>query len=373
MDKKIHIIHTTESLEIGGLENGVVNIANNLDSERFTTIICCLRRGGPLKERLAPHVRVICLNEELGFHPQSAFSIARICRKESIDVMHTHGWAGGLYCGVIGAHIARVPLIINGEHGVFYLDTKRRRIAQKLLFGLTHTIVPVSLDLKQDIIRLFGVNPAKIVPIINGVDTQKFKPDMDARRLWRMKLGIKESDFVICTVGRLVQVKDYPTLLRASALIIVKHPGTRLIFIGDGEKHDELMHLAATLGIGANVSFLGARNNVPDLLNMCDVFALTSIDEGLSNVILEAMSTGIPVVATSVGDNPEIMIDGKTGILVPVGNVEAIVSAFSQYLDNSTAKQMGAAGRMYIEEHFSLRRMVKDYEELYVASVKRRG
>ncbi|MEN6474581.1 MAG: glycosyltransferase [Syntrophaceae bacterium] len=372
MVDRLRVMHVLESLEIGGLENGVVNIANNIDAGRFETVICCIRREGPLKMCLKPQVKVICLNKKPGFDPMTALTVARLCRQEKISVMHTHGWAAGLYCGVIGARMAGVPAILNGEHGVFYLDKKRRLIAQKLLFSLTHTIVPVSLDLKKDIIRHLGTDPAKIVPIMNGVDTDQYKPDDAARRMWRKHFAFSDSDVVIGTVGRLVPIKDYATLLHAGARIIQKQPATKLVFIGDGQQRDELVQLAASLGITVNVRFMGARNNVSELLNMLDVFALTSIDEGLSNSILEAMSTGKPVVATSVGDNSEIVIEGKTGFLVPVGCVEALTEALLKCTDISTAKHMGAAARQYIEDNFSLQRMIRNYENLYTACVERR-
>lgn len=372
MIHKIRILHIMESLEIGGLENGVVNIVNNLDPEQFESLICCLRREGPLISRLNPRVKVLCLHEKTGFDPTSACRIAHICRKNKITIMHTHGWAGGLYCGVIGAHLAHVPAILNGEHGVFYLDKRRRLIAQKILFALTHAIIPVSIDLKKDIVRYLGTNPAKIIPIINGVDTDKFKPDMEARRVWRTEFEFSDTDVIIGTVGRLVPIKDYLTLLHAGAQVMQQQPSTKMVFIGDGPQRDELTRIAASLGIAPNVRFLGARSNVSELLNMIDLFALTSIDEGLSNVILEAMSAGKPVVATAVGDNPDVIIDGKTGFLVSLGNMEALVKAIIKCTDPLTAVQMGKAGRQHIEERFSLRRMIKDYENLYTDSVYKR-
>ena len=369
MNNTIRILHILESLDIGGLENGVVNLANNLDPSRFKTIICCVRREGLLKSRLKPHVKVFCLKEKPGFNPLTAITVARLCHKERITVMHTHGWAGGLFCGTLGAYISRVPVILNGEHGVFYIDKSRRRIAQKFLFALTQKIIPVSFDLKDDLIRYFGIKPTNIIPIVNGVDMEKFKPDKQARRLRRKELGLSDTDIVIGSVGRLVPIKDYPTLLRAAERVMREQPSIKLVLIGDGEQRDELHKITISLGIESNIVFLGARNDVHELMNMFDLFALSSIDEGLSNVILEAMSTGIPVVATAVGDNPSIIRDGMTGVLVQVGNVEALATAIRRCINPLNAMQMGGAGRKRIEEHFSLERMIENYENLYIKSV----
>jgi sugar transferase (PEP-CTERM/EpsH1 system associated) len=361
-----------QNLEIGGLENGVVNLVNRIDRQLFDMVICCLRGYGGLKQRVSPSVKVIDLNESRGFQVSTMFRIAVLCRKEKVDVVHTHGWAGGFFSGIIGAKLSSVPVILNGEHGTMYFDRPLRASVQRWLAGAVDGIVPVSAVLKNDVIRNFRIGSHKVFPVINGVDTDKFRPDNYCRVSARKEFGIGDKEILVGAVGRLVPVKDYTTLLRATARVMNEISSLKLLLVGDGFMRHELEELSWVLGIDNRVVFTGARQDIPKLLNAMDIFVNSSMDEGLSNTILEAMSTGKPVIATNVGGNPEIVLDNETGVLVPVGDHGRLAKEILQMTDKRRMRSMGIKARSRINECFSLKRMVLDYENLYQKLYKKK-
>ncbi len=363
--RKIKVMHVMQNLEIGGLENGVVNLVNRIDRNEFDVSICCLRGFGCLKERVSSGVKIININEKTGFQLSTVFKIASLCRREAIDVIHTHGWAGGYFSGVIGAKLSFVPVILNGEHGTMYFERPLRALAQKLLARIVDGIVPVCGDLKKNVISNFKINGRKVFPVINGVDTEKFRPDSGLKRSCRKELGIGSHEFVIGSVGRLVPVKDYSTLIRAVPAVIGKVAKARLLLVGDGVMRRELEALAVSLGVRERVIFAGAQKNIPGLLNVMDIFVLPSVSEGLSNTILEAMSTGVPVVATNVGGNTEIVLNNETGVLTPVGDGARLSEEIVLMSQENRRVAMGIKARNRIIECFSIQRMVSDYEKLY--------
>jgi glycosyltransferase involved in cell wall biosynthesis len=213
---------------------------------------------------------------------------------------------------------------------------------------------------------LFSVPESQVETIVNGVDVDRFKPDQVARRTVRTELGLESDNPVFGTVGRLVPVKDYATLLKAFGVASREHAGAKLLIVGDGPEAQSLKALADSLSIGNSVIFAGNHDDVPALLAAMDVFCLTSIREGMSNTLLEAHACGLPVLATDTGGNPEIVDAGTTGYLVPVGDVDTLASRM-RCLEWDSAKRrlMGEAARQRSITKFSLSTMVENYERLY--------
>lgn len=372
--KKIKIIHIMQSLEIGGLENGVMNLVNNADYEHFEYLICCLKKEGCLKERLRKEVKVVSLFTKEGFDCFQSLKLARLFTKEKPHVIHTHGWGGGFLSGVVGAKIAGVPVVIHGEHGTLYIDKKRRAIAQKLLFNFTDKVITVSNDLKYQLIKNLRIKPSKIVPIINGVDTKKFKPDFNTAVSKKIELKLEKECFIVGTVGRLVSIKDYETLIYAAKTVLSKIPNTKFVFVGDGPLRKQLENLSSSLGLNNHIMFLGERGDTAALLNAMDLFVLTSLSEGLSNTILEAMAVARPIIATKVGGNPEIVKDGITGILIAPRNPKELADSIINLSANrELCRNLGDSGRNLINEKFSLQRMVQEYGDLYKCCLKKRN
>jgi sugar transferase (PEP-CTERM/EpsH1 system associated) len=235
---------------------------------------------------------------------------------------------------------------------------------RRLLHPCVDRFVAVSEDLGRWVVGTVGVPPRKVQVIANGVDTERFRDDrrIDARRA----LGLDDREFVVGSVGRLDPVKDYPTLLEAFAALGGRDPSPLLFLVGDGPQRSALEAQVVNSGLTGRVQLLGERDDVSTVLAALDVFVLPSIAEGMSNVILEAMSSGLPVVATAVGGNPELVLDGSTGRLVPPRSPGLLAAALGSYLaEPSLLRLHGKAGRERVLAHFSLDRMVSAYRDLY--------
>lgn len=362
-------MHVVNSLEVGGLENGVVNLINNSDPELFAHKLCCIKRSGPLAERIArPDVEIIEMHGGYGNDFSLPFRLARLFRQKGPDIVHTRNW--GTVDAIAGAKLAGVAGIVHGEHGREFHDMEgknaRRNRVRRLLSRFVDKYIVVSDDLRRWLIERVGVPAHKVTKIINGVDVDKFN-DRD-RPAVRRRLGYDGGAKIIGTVGRLDPVKGQRYLIAAFAELGRRHPDARLLIVGDGPGRQELEALARALGVRDKTIFAGERRDIPDLLKAMDLFVLPSLAEGISNTILEAMATGLPVVATRVGGNPELVAEGLTGLLVPSADSGALAAAIDWYLLSPKAMEShGAAARERAVSRFALSGMVEAYRELYLS------
>lgn len=367
----LKILHILHSLQVGGLENGVVNLINRLDPVRFQHAICCIDASGPMAERIQCPTDI----HEIGKGGQRdyllPFRIARVIRRVRPDIVHTRNW--GTIDGVIAAKLAGVKHLVHGEHGREATDpsgaNKRRKQFRKLISPFISRFVTVSDDLGKWLINDVGVPSNKVVQIINGVDTVRFAPEIVSPSA-REREGLSPDAFVIGTVGRLDPVKDQQLLIRAFALLkrcnTVQAQRLKLLIVGAGPERDRLTQLVAELGVGDAVLMPGERRDVPDQMRNMDLFVLPSIAEGISNTILEAMASGLPVLATSVGGSGELIEDGVSGYLFPTGDVERLAALITQCLNNrELSRSLGSTARRRCEEHFSLKAMAAAYARMY--------
>ena len=363
--EKIKILHIFHSLEVGGLENGVVNLVNRLDRDRYDHEICCIASSGPMADRIQPPVPIHVLGKVAsGKAYLLPFRLAGLIRRVAPDIVHTRNW--GAMDGVLAARLAGVKRVVHGEHGREATDpngaNSRRRWIRRLLSPAVNHFIAVSADLANWLVEDVGVPGRKVTHIINGVDAVKFGPRGEVSPS-REELGLPVDPCLMGIVGRLDPVKDHATLFKAFSRL---GENAHLVVVGDGPMRNELIGLANELGLTGRVSFLGNRNDVPDILPALDVFVLPSIAEGISNTILEAMACGLPVVASRVGGNPELVKDGETGFLFCAGDVQALAGRLNQYLQHSDLRgEHGKAARARIEREFSLAAMVDKYDRLY--------
>jgi sugar transferase (PEP-CTERM/EpsH1 system associated) len=362
---RIRILHVVQSLGTGGLENGVINLANGIDRHRYELDVLCLRFIGELRTRLTNHSEVFFDSRTSTSIARSIVAVRHYCRTRKYSIVHTHGWAT-LLPGFLGARAAGGACTINGEHGTFFADTARRRIAQRLLFRLVDANCTVSRSLRDEMQQIFSHSRATVSTIVNGVDTDRFKPNAVTRAETRRALGMDANEILFGTVGRLVPVKDYRTLINAFRTLSTECPNARLILVGDGPDLADLRTLAGDLVDSRKVIFVGNRDDVPSLMNAMDVFCLTSLREGLSNTLLEAHACGLPVLATRTGGNGEVVASGKTGYLCDVGDVTELAMLMKNLATQRPLRdQFGAAARERAVNEFSIARMVDAYEELY--------
>jgi glycosyltransferase involved in cell wall biosynthesis len=285
--------------------------------------------------------------------------------------VHTHAW-GTLLEGLIAARIARVPIVVHGEHGTLQLHV-RQRICQRYAWSRVDRLLSVSSRLAERMARDVGFPLSRIQTIRNGVDLSRFAGHIgqaEARRV----LNLPTEAPVIGAVGRLVPVKDHLGLLEAVALLGRDGLRPMVVIAGDGALRTDLEHRAAALGISRQVRLLGHRQDIETVLAALDVFVLPSRSEGLSNTILEAMAASVPVVATDVGGADEMVAHGVTGFLVPPALPLELAAALRRLLtDPALQATMGREGRARVEKDFDLAKTVRQYEGLYADLAQERG
>ncbi len=359
----VRVMHVVYSLRSGGMELGVVKLVNGLDPARVRSAICSTQPAGDLKALLAPEVPVFELERRRGNDPKLVWNLYRLFRRERPHVVHTHAW-GTLLEGMIAARLAGVPIVVHGEHGTLQVRPYQRWL-QRHGWSAVDQVLSVSTRLAERIARETGFAQGRIRTIPNGVDLSRF--GQIERGPARHALGLPMDARVALTVGRLVPVKDQMTLLESVALLRRDAIAATLVLAGEGPLRSALVERTVTLGIDECVRFVGHRSDVELAFAAADVFVLSSASEGLSNTILEAMASGLPVVATHVGGADELVQEGVTGLLVPPHSPRDLARALALLLGNATMRRaMGVAGRARAESEFSLEGMVRRYEALYL-------
>ncbi len=353
----MNVAHVVLGLKVGGLERVVVNLVRGLQHDGFKNRILCLEEGGEFAAELEPlGIPIHVLGKKPGMDWYAIRRLAGLLRENRIDVVHTHNPMPHFH-GAIARLLARTPVLVHTKHGRNYPDNPRRVLLNRALSWFTDMIVPVSDNAAQVALEIERVAAHKVRRIWNGVDTELYKPGT---------MNSETGTSVIGTVARLSPEKDQQTMLAAFKLVLEKIPQARLVFVGDGPSVADLKQTTAQLGMGDNVDFLGMRSNVAELLNTFDLFTLSSVTEGISMTLLEAMACELPVAATDVGGNREIVNPPECGLIVPPRDSQALANAYLELLHNPQGRaNMGQAARVRVIEHFSLNKMISDYETLY--------
>jgi len=367
------IVHVIHHLVIGGMENGLVNLINRIPATRYRHCVMCIEDFSDFRNRIErPDVRVLAMRRSTLTSLQLYQRIHSTLRELRPAIVHSRNLSG--LDALLPAYLARVPVRIHGEHGFDVNDLSatnlKLRVLRRMHSPLVQRYVTVSKDLANYLVRQVGIAASRIAQIYNGVDTAKFAPAP------QKPAGVMPEDFyggdrvVVGTVGRLQPIKNQIALVRAFAQLLRDVPrlraNTRLALVGDGPLRAELSNSVQAEGLTDVVWLAGASDEVARLYQCLDLFVLPSLREGISNTVLEAMASGLPVVATAVGGNVELVVDGSTGCLVPASDQTALVAALNRYAtDDKLRTKQGAAARQRTLEHFSLESMVKGYLGLY--------
>jgi len=358
----MRILQFNDSYYVGGAEVMIADLIENLRTE-YEFHACSFEGGGALETRLRHlGVQVWSLNKKQGFDPAVVWRLIRGIRKSRIDLLHTHNFYTWLYGAIARLFVPRCR----------HLHTQHSYVVRqggmgwplRYLLGRTDIIVSVSNEVRARLQHLGIPDRSPDGHVVhNGIDTHVFTPSSRQRRL-SGKHGAKLVR-LIC-VGRLVPIKNHELLLRGIQKINRSLP-YELVIVGDGPLRSRLESLARDLGLGGKVHFFGERKGVGGLLQESDIFVLSSKSEGLSIAILEAMATGLPVVATDVGGNPSLVREAETGFLVQ-GKPEELAQALQRLIsDPLLRRKYGMAGRRRVEEMFSVKRMAEKYRALYTS------
>ena len=354
------------SLSPGGTERLVIEIVRAL-AQRIESIVCCLDQPGAWAAELeVMGVPVISLAREPGFHPSLAMRLARVLKERDINIIHCHHYSPYVY-GLLASVLKPGVQLVFTEHGRLSdaAPSRKRRLVNPLLSRWPGKLCAVSADLKNFMVAE-GFPARRVGVTYNGIDPGH-RPTA-FQRTARAALGLPEDAFVVGTVGRLDPVKNLHLLLQTHAFLVSKYPKVRTVIVGDGSERAALETHARSLGIADSISFAGYRSDVRLLMAAFDTYVNSSSYEGVSLTILEAMATALPVVATCVGGNPEVVIDQETGFLVPP-IARSIADAIEALIhDERRRRLMGDAGRFRVKRHFSITRMVEEYAALYRAA-----
>ena len=363
--RRLRVAHVTLGLDVGGQEKLLVELARCADRRWFDLRFVSLGGRGALAGDLeAWGWPVDALGEPFGFRPGLVPRLARLFRDRRIDVVHTHDERPHIY-GAPAARLAGVRRLIHTRHhGMAHRLTRRQAALVRLAARLTDRFVCVSADGARQAVRC-GVPPRVVRVVHNGIDLTRFIPPLAPGGRGAASEGAPDGPVVV--VARLSPEKDIETLLKATALAAREDAALRLEVAGDGPCMAELRWSAAGLGLDGRVRFLGVVRDVPALLAGAGLFVLPSRTEGVSLTLLEAMASGLAVVATRVGGNPEVVADGETGLLVPAGDAEALAAAILRLRrDDRARRRMGEAGRHRVEGRFDVRCMTATYEDMYL-------
>jgi glycosyltransferase involved in cell wall biosynthesis len=370
----IRLLKIVPTLLCGGTENQFMTLGTSLSTRGFQVELACLRRLGPFVDEAARR------NLPLHEYPIDTFRSARALLQQGrlardivrrrIEIVHAYSFYGNVFA-IPPARLAAAPVVIASirDRGP-YLTPMQTRVQRQICRIATRVLV--NANSVKDWLLEQGFDPARIVVIPNGVDLTRFDEPID-RDAIRRELGLAPGTPIVMVVSRLNQLKGLEDFLESAALLAPAFPALRFLVVGEAKLGDVhylkvLTGLAADLGIRDKVFFLGLRSDVPALLASTTVSVMPSLNEALSNVLLESMAAGAPTVATRVGGTPEAMVDGVNGRLVPPGQPAAMAKAIAHLLsDPEAAAALGRAARRSVEDRFSVGRMVQSTEQLYMS------
>jgi sugar transferase (PEP-CTERM/EpsH1 system associated) len=355
-------VHVIYSFGIGGLEKGITTLINH-GSPEIEHIIISLCGNRESEKFLHRPAKIVSLNKQHGNSAGFIWNLAQVIRRIHPDVVHTRNWSG--MDGILAAKLAGVKTIIHGEHGWDMFDpegtSRKRQWVRRMTARLVTRYTCVSKQLEhwlRDEVRV----KKPVVQIYNGIDTVRFRPvEPEEKADLRRGLGLQPYDIVVGIVARLDAIKNHSALFKAVDIAARVHPKIKLVVVGDGPEAARLKAEASD-----HIVFLGYRSDTDALMRCMDVFVLPSFNEGISNTILEAMATGLPVIASNVGGNPELVEEGVNGFLVNPSDPVRIADRIMDYINGpDIVVRQGEQGRKRADENFSIEAMVEKYEAIY--------
>jgi glycosyltransferase involved in cell wall biosynthesis len=378
---QVRVLHVITRLIIGGAQENTMLTAALLDPDRYTVEVISGPQTGP-EGSLIPEVRARGIQLAIlpslvrQIHPlkdlAALAALARLISQGRYDIVHTHSSKAGIL-GRWAARLAGVPVIVHTVHGWGHHDRQHplvRRIyilLERITQRVTDRLIVVSpRNAEMGLADSIAV-PEKYVTVRSGIELDRFRVPARPREAVRAELGIPQGVVVVGTVTRLSPQKAPLDFVAAAAQVAAQRRDAYFVIVGDGPLRAEVEAQVSALGLAERVRLTGLRRDVPDLLHSFDVFALTSLWEGLPRVLPQAMAAGLPVIATAVDGNVEAVTDGVNGLLVPAGDPAAMASALLRMVDGpALRKEMGRIGQTMAEE-FGALKMVRDIAALYEA------
>ena len=379
-DPRPLVAHVMYRFDTGGLENGVVNLINHMPAEHYRHAVIALTEVTDFRQRIKrDDVQFISLNKAPGHGFKLYPKLFKLFRELRPAIVHSRNLAALEV--QFPAWLAGVPIRIHGEHGRDIGDLDGSNVTLQRVRRFYRPFVTYYLALSRDLAEyltgIIRVPKNKVLQVYNGVDSIRFHPGQPEQTVAGCPFS-RPAHWLLGTVGRMQTVKDQPTLARAFIRALEIEPTLkqrlRLVLIGDGPLRADCQQLLNAAGVAELAWLPGERSDIPELMRSLDCFVLPSLAEGISNTILEAMASGLPVIATRVGGNADLVTAGTTGTIVPSADPEAMAQEIVKLANQpDTARNMGRAGRSAIEQKFSMEAMVAAYQGAYDKLLHRPG
>jgi len=362
------ILHLISSSGLLGAEHVLLELAEHSKRAGLKVAIGVFENHKNSNSELAKVASTLGLEVQIfpcrwRFDPKTILLIRAFIYREQISILHSHGYKGNFYA--LMATRGKIPWVVTNHNWTrTTFNLKVYALLDLLLIRFAKKVVTVSDEIAIKL-HQWGVSSQKIIVIDNGIDLQRFS-NQKRNNLLKEYFGIKEESKVIGTIARLTKEKGHIYLIEAAKNIVSGFPGTKFLFVGDGSERERLEKRVMQLGLKDKVIFTGQRNDVIDILSFLDIFVLPSITEGLPIALLEALASRLPVVATSVGAVPKVIIDRETGLLIEPGSPESLRGAISELLSNQErARQFGNQAYRKVEKEFSAKSMAEHYFDFY--------
>lgn len=367
-NRPLKILHVVFFLEPGGMENGVVNITRALDPAEFEVHFCCLERPGAFVERLPHPENVHVLGKKPGFSVKTVLDLAKLIAKLKPHVIHSHNLGPLIYSGISSAFGTLCP-VLQGEHSLLTPDecSPRRLRQRRILYRGCRKVHTVSKELRDQLLQL-GFPPAKVEVIVNGVDTTRFIPADKQTARKQINLGqLDAKAFVIGMVGRFGAFKRHSLLIDAFNEVAAERPDLHLLLVGDGGPESaRVRDQGQKSPVSNRIHFAGFQQDVRPYYQAMDLLVVPSVNEGLSNAILEGMACSLPVLANQVCGNAEVIHHKQDGLVADLDTAKKLAEELKNVLAvPSDLAKMGQMARENVVSRFSIKRMVEQYETLY--------
>lgn len=357
------MLHLIDDLNLGGAERVMATLVDSLPKDKYRTIVCALEDGPVSRELRQKGIEVIILPKSRPYDIIFLLKLLHLISKEKVKLIHSHLLITDIY-GWLAAKLSRIPIVIT-IHGKSLLNWKHGNRVFRFVAKRSNKIITVSNSIKDEIVKKLTLPLDNFITIYNGIDLSRFR-DMTQDLTLKRHINIEPTSLMVGSIGGLRPVKDYGTLLESMPIVIQEFPEAKFVIVGDGPLKESLELKVKSSKLEKNVTFLGWRRDIPQILSDFDIFVLSSLTEGISISILEAMAMGKPVVATDVGGNPEVVEDDKTGFLAPQGDFQGLANAIIKLLkDKELREAMGRSGRRRVEEKFSLQTFVDKHIQVY--------
>ena len=363
-----HICHLVPQMDQGGVPSCVLEICNGLDATDYMASCLSLEGRGTAAQRVEPRVQVWAMHLRGGqpgrgpdLVPAEAWKMARLLRRYRVDLLHVHGAGAGFAWGVVAARLAGVRHVVLTEHAL----EPRVHPAASAAARWTSRVTATTLAGAEQLAPRLGLALDMVRVIPTGVDLERYRPALDREPL-RESVGLRPGEVVLGSVGRLEPGRGHRVLLEAVGMLASQGIKPRLVLVGRGELANPLFERAQELGLADRLNILDRAADMTATLATLDVFVVPGAATHLSAATLEAMSTGLPVVAANSGANPQLVRDGQTGLLAPEGNPEVLARLLGELVQSQDRRQtLGQRAREYIEQHHQAQTMVQRYSDLY--------